>query len=105
MSSTAFKQMDGAISLTPMMRQYFDIKGQHQDAIILYRLGDFYEMFYEDAVVASKLLDLTLTTRNKNSENPVPLCGVPYHAVESYLARLVQLGKKAVICDQVEDPK
>jgi DNA mismatch repair protein MutS len=104
MSLTAVKQPSEA-ALTPMMRQYFEIKHQYPDAILMYRLGDFYEMFYEDAVTASGLLDLTLTSRNKNDDNPVPLCGVPYHAVESYLAKLVQNGKKVVICEQVEDAK
>ncbi|MBF0104485.1 MAG: DNA mismatch repair protein MutS [Deltaproteobacteria bacterium] len=94
-----------AAALTPMMRQYYDIKSQYTDAIVLYRLGDFYEMFHDDAVLASSLLDLTLTTRNKNSENQVPLCGVPYHSVEGYIAKLIKCGKKVVVCEQTEDPK
>ncbi|MBU0506738.1 MAG: DNA mismatch repair protein MutS [bacterium] len=93
------------IKLTPMMRQYVEIKSEHEDSILMYRLGDFYEMFYDDAKEASELLDITLTTRNKSSDNPVPLCGVPYHAVEGYISKLVSKGKKVVICDQVEDPK
>lgn len=92
-------------SVTPMMRQYFEIKSQHEDAILFYRLGDFYEMFNEDAVEASRLLDLTLTTRNKNSEHPIPLCGIPHHAAQGYIGKLVQLGKKVVICEQTEDAK
>lgn len=90
---------------TPMMRQYLEIKSQHEDAILFYRLGDFYEMFYDDAVLASQILDLTLTHRNKNQDNPVPLCGVPYHAAEGYLQKLIDAGKKVAICEQTEDPK
>ncbi len=92
-------------TLTPMMRQYLEIKSQYPDAILFFRLGDFYEMFFDDAIEASRRLDLTLTTRNKNQENAVPLCGVPHHAANSYLAKLVAQGCKVVICDQVEDPK
>lgn len=88
-----------------MMKQYFEIKSLYEDAILFYRLGDFYEMFFEDAKLASSLLDLTLTTRNKNSADPVPLCGVPHHAADSYIAKLIAKGKKVVICEQVEDPK
>lgn len=90
---------------TPMLRQYHQIKSEYPDAILMFRLGDFYEMFYDDAVLASKLLDITLTSRNKNSADSVPLCGVPYHSVEPYIARLLEHGKKVAICDQVEDPK
>jgi DNA mismatch repair protein MutS len=92
-------------NLTPMMRQYLEIKNQYQDAILFYRLGDFYEMFFDDAVVASKILDLTLTARNKSDNNPIPLCGIPYHSAEGYIAKLVQEGRKVVVCEQVEDPK
>jgi len=95
----------GNDSITPMVKQYLRIKEQYNDSILLYRIGDFYEMFYEDAVIASKLLDITLTSRNKNNPNPVPLCGVPYHSVEPYIARLISCGKKVAICDQVEDPR
>lgn len=90
---------------TPMFRQYREIKGQCPDAILFYRVGDFYEMFYEDAVVASKVLDIVLTFRNKNDPNPIPFCGVPYHSMQPYLAKLVEKGHKVAICDQVEDPK
>ncbi|MFH0799967.1 MAG: DNA mismatch repair protein MutS [Pseudomonadota bacterium] len=90
---------------TPMLRQYLRIKAEHPDAILMFRLGDFYEMFFEDAEIASKLLDITLTSRNRNDPNPVPLCGVPYHSVEPYIAKLLESGKKVAICDQVEDPK
>ncbi len=88
-----------------MLRQYQSIKAQHPDAILLFRLGDFYEMFYDDAVVASKHLEITLTSRNKNDPNPIPLCGVPYHSIEPYIAKLLEKGEKVAICDQVEDPR
>jgi len=87
------------------MRQYLDVKERHVDAIIFFRLGDFYEMFFEDAVLAARLLDLTLTTRDKGKEDSVPMCGVPHHAARGYIAKLTELGHKVVICEQVEDPK
>ncbi len=90
---------------TPLMRQYLEWKGKYPDALLMFRLGDFYEMFYEDAVLASRELDLTLTTRDKNKENPVPMCGVPHHTLETYVGRLVEQGHKVAICDQVEDPR
>jgi DNA mismatch repair protein MutS len=89
---------------TPMLQQYLSIKEQYQDAILFYRMGDFYEMFFEDAQTASKVLEITLTSRNKNEPTPVPMCGVPYRAVQSYMARLLENGFKVAICDQVEDP-
>jgi DNA mismatch repair protein MutS len=91
--------------LTPMMKQYTSIKAEQRDAILLFRMGDFYEMFFDDAKIASRVLGLALTTRDKGGKNPVPLAGVPHHAVESYLARLVEAGYKVAICDQVEDPR
>ena len=92
--------------LTPMRRQYNEIKAQNQDSILLFRLGDFYEMFDEDARLAAKELDLTLTTRDrgKPKEEQTPMCGVPYHSVDSYIARLVAKGYKVAICEQMEDP-
>ncbi len=87
------------------MRQFLDIKDRHPDAIVFFRLGDFYEMFFEDAVVAAGLLDLTLTTRDKGKVDAVPMCGVPHHAARGYVAKLTELGHKVVICEQVEDPK
>ncbi|MCH8028819.1 MAG: DNA mismatch repair protein MutS [Candidatus Dadabacteria bacterium] len=90
---------------TPMMSQYRKIKKEYPDSILMFRLGDFYEMFFEDARVASKILGLALTSRNKSSENPVPLCGVPFHSVETYITRLLESGHKVAICDQIEDPK
>src|SRR5438477_6569622 len=91
---------------TPAMRQYLDAKRQHRDAIVFFRMGDFYEMFYEDALVAARALDLTLTSRSKDAGgNGIPMCGVPYHAMDGYLARLVRKGFRVAICEQVEDPK
>ena len=92
--------------LTPMQRQYHAIKDENQDCVLFFRLGDFYEMFDEDAKVAARELDLTLTTRDrgKPKEEQTPMCGVPYHSVDSYIARLVQKGYKVAICEQMEDP-
>src|SRR5947208_7378573 len=91
---------------TPVMRQYLDTKRQHRDAIVFFRMGDFYEMFYEDALVAARALDLTLTSRSKDAGgNGIPMCGVPFHAVDGYLAKLVKKGFRVAICEQVEDPK
>ena len=87
------------------MRQYLGIKAEHPDAILFFRMGDFYEMFFEDAVLAAKKLDLTLTSRDKGSDNPIPMAGVPHHAGRGYIARLTQMGHKVVLCEQVEDPK
>ncbi len=92
-----------AIKLTPMMQQYLRVKEQYPDAILLYRLGDFYEMFFEDAERASRLLDLTLTSRNKGDEARIPLCGVPHHSVRPYVQKLLENGLKVAICEQVED--
>jgi DNA mismatch repair protein MutS len=100
--------MAGAVldgSDTPLMRQYLEVKDRYPDTIVFFRLGDFYEMFFDDAVVVARTLDLTLTTRDKGKENPVPMCGVPHHAAKHYLAKLVERGFKVAICDQVEDPK
>src|ERR1700688_1671037 len=92
-------------SATPAMRQYLDAKQQPRDAILLFRMGDFYEMFYEDALVASRALELTLTSRSKDINGGIPMCGVPFHAVDGYIARLVKKGFRVAICDQVEDPR
>jgi DNA mismatch repair protein MutS len=91
--------------LTPMMRQYHAIKQEVPDALLLFRLGDFYEMFFDDAVTASRELEITLTARNKERDNPVPMCGVPYHAADGYIARLLRKGYKVAICDQMEAPQ
>lgn len=91
--------------MTPMMRQYLEIKSAYPDSILFFRLGDFYEMFLEDAVVAARVLDITLTSRNKGADDEIPLCGIPYHSCQPYIARLVENGYKVAICEQVEDPK
>lgn len=91
--------------LTPMFQQYHEIKSQHPDSLLFYRMGDFYELFYEDAVKASKALDITLTRRGKNEDETVPMCGVPYHASDNYLARLIRQGHRVAICEQMEDPE
>lgn len=90
---------------TPLMRQYREIKRGYPESILLFRVGDFYEMFYEDAQEASKLLSIALTSRDKSSADPVPLCGVPYHAAQGYIARLLKAGRTVALCEQVEDPK
>ncbi|MEG0877756.1 MAG: DNA mismatch repair protein MutS [Oscillospiraceae bacterium] len=90
--------------LSPMMKQYFDIKKQHPDEILFFRLGDFYEMFFDDAKLASKELELTLTGRDCGQEERAPMCGVPYHSCEGYIARLISKGYKVAICEQMEDP-
>jgi DNA mismatch repair protein MutS len=90
---------------TPLMRQYHGIKQQFPNALLLFRLGDFYELFYDDAVTAAHELEITLTARNKEKGTPIPMCGVPYHAAENYIARLIQKGYRVAICDQTEDPR
>src|SRR5688572_32031318 len=98
----------GAVSrdtATPLMQQYREIKSRHQDAILFFRMGDFYEMFYEDAEVASRTLGLTLTSRNNGGAAEVPLAGLPVKAAGDYLRRLVQQGFRVAICEQVEDPR
>ena len=96
---------DTMANLTPMMQQYMEIKNQYQDCILFYRLGDFYEMFFEDAITCSKVLEITLTGKNCGQEERAPMCGVPYHSVDSYLSKMVSKGYKVAICEQVEDPK
>ncbi len=91
--------------LTPMFEQYLGIKDDHPDALLFYRMGDFYELFFDDAKIAAKELQIALTCRNPNSEHKVPMCGVPHHATEAYLTQLLEKGYKVAICDQVEDPK
>jgi DNA mismatch repair protein MutS len=91
--------------LTPMMRQYHAMKQEVPDALLMFRLGDFYELFFEDAVTASRELEITLTARHKERENPVPMCGVPFHAADGYIARLLRKGFKVAICDQMEAPQ
>jgi DNA mismatch repair protein MutS len=94
------------MSATPAMRQYLDAKAQHRDAIVFFRMGDFFEMFYEDALTAARALDLTLTSRSKDANGSgIPMCGVPFHAADTYITRLVRKGFRVAICDQVEDPR
>ena len=93
-----------AVQYTPMMQQYLETKGQYKDCILFYRLGDFYEMFFEDALVASKELEITLTGKNCGTEERAPMCGIPHHAMEGYLTKLVSRGYRVAICEQVEDP-
>src|SRR5215472_4014098 len=90
---------------TPLMRQYAAIKKQHPNALLFFRLGDFYELFFEDAVVAARELQITLTSRNKEKDQAIPMCGVPYHSAENYLSKLLRKGVKVAICDQMEDPR
>src|SRR6187399_1761472 len=91
---------------TPAMRQYFEAKRQFRDAIVFFRMGDFYEMFYEDALTASRALELTLTSRSKDANGGgIPMCGVPFHAIDGYIGRLVKKGFRVAICEQVEDPR
>ena len=97
--------MQDAAALSPMFRQYHALKGQHPDAILLFRMGDFYEMFHEDAEVASRALDLTLTARGKGTASAAPMCGFPHHQLDAYTAKLVRAGHRVAVCDQVEDPK
>ncbi|MBP8184996.1 MAG: DNA mismatch repair protein MutS [Pseudomonas sp.] len=89
---------------TPMMQQYWKLKSQHPELLMFYRMGDFYEIFYEDAKRAAKLLDITLTSRGQSAGQAIPMCGIPYHAAEGYLAKLVKLGESVVICEQIGDP-
>ena len=89
---------------TPMMRQYLSIKAEHPDALLFYRMGDFYEMFYDDARKAAQLLSITLTKRGASAGEPIPMAGVPVQALEQYLARLVALGQSVAICEQIGDP-
>jgi DNA mismatch repair protein MutS len=91
--------------VSPLMRQYRDIKRGYPQAILFFRVGDFYEMFYEDAQVASRLLSIALTSRDKHNPDPIPLCGVPYHAATGYIAKLLKTGRTVALCEQVEDPK
>ena len=92
------------MKLSPMMQQYFDIKEKYKDCILFYRVGDFYEMFYDDAHLASRELELTLTGKQCGQEERAPMCGVPYHAADTYIHRLVEKGHKVAICEQTEDP-
>src|SRR5690554_7919874 len=89
---------------TPMMQQYLKIKVQHPNELLFYRMGDFYELFYDDAKRAARLLDITLTARGQSAGQPIPMAGVPYHSAENYLAQLVRRGESVAICEQIGDP-
>jgi DNA mismatch repair protein MutS len=93
----------GTANHTPVMQQYVRIKAEHPDILLFYRMGDFYELFYDDAQKAARLLDITLTARGASAGAPIPMAGVPYHAVEQYLAKLVKLGESVAICEQIGD--
>src|ERR1700752_2768414 len=98
--------MSSTATVTPARRQYLDPKSQFRDAIVFFRMGDFFEMFYEDALVAARALELTLTSRSKDAGGGgIPMCGVPFHAVDGYIARLVKKGFRVAVCDQIEDPR
>lgn len=99
------KETKGEGRLTPMLRQYLDIKEKYPDAFLFYRMGDFYEMFFEDAAEAAPILEIALTARNKNEGVPVPMCGVPVRSVKGYIKKLIEKGKRVAVCEQVEDPK
>src|ERR1700759_428633 len=96
--------MNDVAAHTPAMAQYLRIKSQYPDILVFYRMGDFYELFYEDARRAAAMLDITLTTRGNSGGQPIPLAGVPYHSVEGYLAKLVRRGESVAICEQIGDP-
>src|SRR5262245_43357395 len=96
---------DKPSQLTPMLRQYHEIKKQYPGTLLFFRCGDFYELFFDDALIASREMEITLTARHKERGAPVPMCGVPYHAVQGYIAKLVKKGFRIAICDQTEDSK
>src|SRR5258706_3237477 len=104
MSKSESKGSGQPQQLTPVMRQFFAAKGAHPDALLFFRMGDFYELFYDDAVVAARALELTLTARNKGSDDEIPMAGVPHHAASSYIQRLLAQGFKVAICEQMADP-
>ncbi|HXT51220.1 MAG TPA: DNA mismatch repair protein MutS, partial [Thermoanaerobaculia bacterium] len=89
---------------TPMLRHYLEVKAQHPDALLFYRMGDFFELFFEDAQRAAPLLEVALTARGRGTDNETPMCGVPYHALEAYVGKVLRAGLKVAVCDQMEDP-
>ena len=99
-----FKKSGKKKAVTPMMEQFYAVKENFPDSILFFRMGDFFEMFEEDAVVASKILGIALTSRNKNSENQTSMCGVPHHSYQQYMLKLIKAGYKVAICEQLEDP-
>src|SRR5215831_14557053 len=101
MSKSDTKAAGAAPQLTPVMRQFFAAKEAHPDALLFFRMGDFYELFYDDAVVAARALDLTLTSRNKGADDEIPMAGVPHHAASGYIQRLLEQGYNVAICEQM----
>src|SRR3979411_2402937 len=93
------------VKLTPLMQQYWEIKNQHLDKILLFRMGDFYEMFFDDAIKAAPILNIALTSRNKSQNQDVPMCGVPHHSIGPQINKLLNAGIKVAICDQIEAPQ
>ena len=89
---------------TPMMQQWIKVKADHPNELVFYRMGDFYELFHDDAKKAAAMLDITLTARGKTGNNPIPMCGIPYHSADGYLAKLVKLGESVALCEQIGDP-
>jgi len=102
--STKKKSNSETVTHTPMMQQYLGIKANHPNTLLFYRMGDFYELFYDDAKKASKILDITLTARGQSAGNPIPMCGIPYHAADNYLSRLIKRGESVAICEQTSKP-
>lgn len=99
------KEVTNMAEFSPLMKQYFAIKEKHKDAILFFRVGDFYEMFFDDAILASRELEITLTGKECGQEKRAPMCGVPFHAADNYVSKLIQKGYKVAICEQLEDPK
>ena len=104
-SQTLQELVDQGAKLTPMMEQYYQVKKQYPGILLMFRMGDFYEMFFEDAREAARILNITLTVRGKLGDVPIPMAGIPHHAASVYVDRISQQGKKVVICEQLEDPK
>ena len=104
MPTNEVKTRGNTASHTPMMQQYLRIKSEYPDTLVFYRMGDFYELFFDDAKKASRLLSITLTKRGQSAGEPIPMCGIPYHAVDGYLAKLVKAAESVAICEQIGDP-
>ena len=104
-NKTLKELVEAGLKLTPMMEQYWTVKKQYPDNLLFFRMGDFYEMFFEDARNVARLLNISLTVRGKLGETPIPMAGIPHHAAATYLDRLTQMGHKVIICEQLENPK
>ncbi|MBL6602590.1 MAG: DNA mismatch repair protein MutS, partial [Alphaproteobacteria bacterium] len=103
--STSHRPSPDTVGLTPVMRQFLEVKTQHPDSLLFYRMGDFYELFFDDAEIAAAALDITLTKRGKADGQDIPMCGVPFHAVDTYMTRLIKRGYRVAICEQSETPE